>query len=285
MKEDLSDATLKAEQLRSQILDITTRNRNKIKESKNWISAELETINNSITMPDTGLKGLTSLQMQTKAKTKTGNTSDSSTNTKTMIIQTQNELSPPPLSQRPPPHPSSPSPPLKSSLTPAQRNLSLNLKDTDTLDKGKGNLYKIMDSNRKFINFKKMLAGEFNNDLTPVVIRCGNIRKAESILNSTQISKPHIILLCIGINDLDDQILGDIALDLKELAESFQNAFNCEVFVSGVTLRRDHYQNQVHEVNNRLKHQLSNSTIKVITHKNLNPSDLHDDRHLRRNKK
>ena len=117
MKEDLSDATLKAEQLRSQILDITTRNRNKIKESKNWISAELETINNSITMPDTGLKGLTSLQMQTKAKTKTGNTSDSSTNTKTMIIQTQNELSPPPLSQPPPPHPSSPSPPLKSNLT------------------------------------------------------------------------------------------------------------------------------------------------------------------------
>ena len=130
-----------------------------------------------------------------------------------------------------------------------------------------------------------MLAGEFNNELTPVVIRCGNIRKAESILNSTQISTPHIILLCIGINDLDDQILEDIALDLKELAESFQNAFNCEVFVSGVTPRRDHYQNQVHEVNNRLEHQLSNSTIKVITHKNLNPSDLHDDRHLRRNKK
>ena len=79
-----------------------------------------------------------------------------------------------------------------------------------------------MDSNRKFINFK-MLAGEFNNELTPVVIPGGNIRKAENILNFTQISTPHIILLCIGINYFDDQRLEDIALDLKELAESFQN--------------------------------------------------------------
>ena len=141
-----------------------------------------------------------------------------------------------------------------------------------------------MDSNRKFINFKDLLAREFNNKLTPIVIPCGNIRKAESILNSTQISTPHIILLHIGINDLDDQRPENIALKLKELSESFQNKFNCEVFISGVTPRGDHYQNHVHEVNNRLKLLLSSSTVKLITHKNLNPSHLHDDRHLRRNK-
>ena len=67
-----------------------------IKESKNWISGELETVKNSIATLDTGLKGLTSLQMQTKAKTKTGNSSDSSTNTKAMTTQTQHESSPPP---------------------------------------------------------------------------------------------------------------------------------------------------------------------------------------------
>ena len=133
---------------------------NKIKESKNWISGELETINNSIATPDTGLKGLTSSQMQTKAQKKTGNTSDSSTNTKAMTTQTQPE-------------------------------------DTYTLDKGKGNLYIIIDSNRNFINFKELLAGEFNNQLTPIVIPCGNIRKAESILNSTKTINPHIILLQI----------------------------------------------------------------------------------------
>ena len=94
-----------------------------------------------------------------------------------------------------------------------------------------------------FINFKELLAGEFNNKLTPIVIPCGNIRKAESILNSNQISTPHIILLHIGINDLDDQRPKDTALKLKELSESFQNKFNCEDFISGVTPRGDHYQN------------------------------------------
>ena len=155
----------------------------------------------------------------------------------------------------------------------------------DILGKGKGNLYVIMDSNTKFINFKELLAGEFDNKLTPIVIPCGNIRKAESILTSKQMNMPHIILLHIGINDLDDQRPEDIALDLKDLAESFQNKFNCKIFVSGVTPRGDHYQNHVHKVNNRLKQQLSNSTVKLITHNNLNPAHLHDERHLRRNKK
>ena len=99
---------------------------------------------------------------------------------------------PPPPS---PPPPSSPPPPPMSSLTPSQRNTLSNLKDTDILDKGKGNLYVIMDSNSKFINLKELLAGEFNNKLTLIVILCGNIRKDESILNSTQISTPHIILV------------------------------------------------------------------------------------------
>ena len=67
LKEKLNDANLKFEQLRRQVLDITTQNGNKLKESKNWILGELGTINNSITALDNGLKGLTSLQ--TKAKT------------------------------------------------------------------------------------------------------------------------------------------------------------------------------------------------------------------------
>ena len=95
--------------------------------------------------------------------------------------------------------------------------------------------------------------------------------KAKAILNSTQISTPHIILIHTGIN-LNDQRPKDITLNLKELPERFQNKFNCEVFVSGVIPRGEHYQNHAHKVNNRLKHQLSNSAVKLITHKNLNPS-------------
>lgn len=70
---------------------------------KHWTLGELESIPNSITTLDIGLKGLTYLQTNAKAK---------------------------------------------NSLTPAQQDISLNLKGTDTLDKGEGNLY-IMDSSRK----------------------------------------------------------------------------------------------------------------------------------------
>ena len=105
---------------------------------KHWTLGELESIPNSITTLDIGLKGLTSLQTYAKAKTR--NSSDSSTNTKTMTTQTKHE----PSSSFP-----SPPPPPRSSLTPAQQDISLNLKGTtDTLDKGEGNLY-IMDSSRK----------------------------------------------------------------------------------------------------------------------------------------
>ena len=165
-----------------------------------------------------------------------------------MITQTQYESLSAPI-----PPPSSPPPPPESILAPSQRNTSPNFKDMDILEKGKGNLYVIIDSNRKFIGFKEFLAGESDNKLTPIVVICGNIIKAESILTSNQINMPHIILLHIGINGLDDQQPEDIASDLKDLAESFQNKFNCEVFVSGVTPRGDHYQNHVHDVNNRLK--------------------------------
>ena len=145
-------------------------------------------------MLDTGFKGLTSLQMQAKAKTKTGNSNDSNTNIKIMTTQTQYESSS-----------SAPPPPPKSSPASSQRNTSPNPKNMDILDKGKGNLYVIMDSNRKFINFKEFLAGEFDNKLTPILIPCSNIKKAERILTSNQIKMPHKILLRIGINDFDDQ--------------------------------------------------------------------------------
>ena len=81
----------------------------------------------------------------------------------------------------PPPKPNTNTP---SSLTPSKQNISPNPnpKDTDSLDKGKGNLYVIMDSNRKFINFKELLAGEFNNKLTPIVTQCDNWGWVEKVI-------------------------------------------------------------------------------------------------------
>ena len=71
-----------------------------------------------------------------------------------------------------------------------------------------------MDSNRKFINFKELLltGGEETN---PIVIPCGNIKRAEEILKINQIDSPHQIILHIGINDIDTQDTRDIAVKKK----------------------------------------------------------------------
>ena len=51
-----------------------------------------------------------------------------------------------------------------------------------------------------------------------------------------------------------------------------------------MTPRGDQYNSHVNTVNKELRHHLSNSMVKRISHENLNPSHLHNDRHLRRNK-
>ena len=78
-----------------------------------------------------------------------------------------------------------------------------------------------MDSNRKFINFKELLLTE-GEETNPIVIPCGNIKRAEEILKTNQIDSPHQITLHIGINDIDTQDTRDIAVKIKTLAEVYQ---------------------------------------------------------------
>ena len=47
-----------------------------------------------------------------------------------------------------------------------------------------------MDSNRKFINFKELLLTE-EKETNPVVIPCGNVKRAGEILKTNQIDSPH----------------------------------------------------------------------------------------------
>ena len=50
--------------------------------------------------------------------------------------------------------------------------------DTNALYKDKRNIYIIMDSNLKLINFKELLLTE-EEETNPIVIPCGNIKRAE----------------------------------------------------------------------------------------------------------
>ena len=92
---------------------------------------------------------------------------------------------------------------------------------TETLYKDKRNIYIIMDSDRKFINFKELLLTE-QEETNPVVISCGNIKRAEEILKTNQIDSPHQIILHIGINDIDTQDTSDIAVKIATLAEAYK---------------------------------------------------------------
>ena len=54
--------------------------------------------------------------------------------------------------------------------------------------------------------------------------------------------------------------------------------------MSEITSRGDCYKIHVQTVNEELRHHLSNSRVKIISHDNQSSSHQHDNRHLRRNK-
>ena len=62
-----------------------------------------------------------------------------------------------------------------------------------------------MDTNRKFIDFRELLSNETEDRGHIVVIPCGNVRKAETLMISPKITDPSKILIHVGMNDIDDQ--------------------------------------------------------------------------------
>ena len=68
------------------------------------------------------------------------------------------------------------------------------------------------------------------------------------------------------------------------LPEEYKRKFKCEVFLSGITPRKDQYHQDVEKINHNLSSLLGNSNIKRVKHSNIEPRHLHDDRHLRRNR-
>ena len=98
-----------------------------------------------------------------------------------------------------------------------------------------------MDSNRKFIDFRELLSNETEDGGQIVVIPCGNVRKAETLMNSPKITDPSKILIHVGVNDIDDQYPEDIGNNLVTIAKKFQEKFKCKVYLSDITPRNDHF--------------------------------------------
>ena len=55
-----------------------------------------------------------------------------------------------------------------------------------------------MDSNRKFIDFGELLSNEIVHGGRVAVIPCGNVRKAEALINSSKITDPSKLLIHVG---------------------------------------------------------------------------------------
>ena len=129
-----------------------------------------------------------------------------------------------------------------------------------------GSIFIIMDSNRKFICFKKLLAEELSDQIASIItIPCGNINKARNILKSHTISNPSKILFHVGINDIDNEHPEDIKYKLKLLAEECKEKFKCEVFLLCITSRKDQYRQDVEMINHNQNGLLRNSNIKSQT--------------------
>ena len=87
-------------------------------------------------------------------------------------------------------------------------------------NKNEGNVYIIVEFNRKFINFKGLLSVENPNGLI-TLIPCANVNSAQSILKSPKIINLSMILLHISVNDIDEQHPQDHAFNSRNVAETF----------------------------------------------------------------
>ena len=68
----------------------------------------------------------------------------------------------------------------------------------NTNNSRKQNIVILMDSNRKFIEFRKLLSNETEDGGPIVVIPCGNVRKTETLPNSPKFTDPSKILIHVG---------------------------------------------------------------------------------------
>ena len=252
-------------------------NKNQIRESKIPIDNKIDEVYTNIKILDESMRDLESNQKAIKSTERkiNNNTTKNTLNTKNASTQTET----PPTNKQPietDTPKSSPKNTRKPSPMQAQNT-------SEEISEGKKHIYVIMDSNRKFINFKELL--EIKGTITnPIVIPCGNIKKAKEFLESNKIRNPHKIIIHLGVNDIDIPDSNDIAFQLKTLGEAYQLKYNCDVLLSEIIPRGDHLNNQVIKINRELQYHLANSVVQKISHNNLNPSHLYDDRHLRRNK-
>ena len=271
LTENLAAAYTKIEELKTLLLDSNTQCKNAVKETKQWINREIEETNLNLRTTQYEMrKNEIQEKINRMNKRRENNSKPSYINDKNIENNTQAP---------------------KTSTAASNRNTTEVIQGENKLQTGSqpienktGNIFIIMDSNRKFISFEKFFAEElFGQNASIITIPCGIINKTRNISKSHDISYPSKILLHVGINDIDNQQPEDIAYKLKLLAEEHKEKFKCEVFLSDIKPREGQYHQDVELINHNLNSLLRNSNIIRVKHSNIKSQHLHDDKHLKRN--
>lgn len=141
----------------------------------------------------------------------------------------------------------------------------------------------LMDSNRKFINTKQLYPGKKTS-----IIQCATLDKAKMILQNPKFATPQVIILHVGVNDVESSSVAVICNKFKECIDVISRSYpRTKIIISEVTPRNDDLLPNVNEVNQFLRKNLPDCTnsrnLSIMGHPNLDVDCLFDIKHLSRN--
>ena len=149
-------------------------------------------------------------------------------------------------------------------------------------NKGRKKLTILMDSNRKYINFKELFT-----DRDIEVLKCGSTESVNKVIKNKKIVSDEV-LIHVGINDIEVEEPNVVAMNIVNIAKNLKNKH--KLYISEITMRNDHLATNVSMTNalvkQKLQKEIEEEEIILITHKNINSHELlFDKKHLNKNRK
>ena len=129
----------------------------------------------------------------------------------------------------------------------------------------------LIDSNRKFVDFRELLLNEVVDVGQIVAKPCGNMRKIEVLVK---------ILTHVGVSDIDDQYPEEITNNVVTIAKNLQEKFKCNIHLSDITPQNDYFKGHVQAVNQTLAYKMSKRRIIATCQIIVNVSEIRGDEDL-----